>query len=356
MSTRTWEFQTGNHKIEVKDKKENAKRFIYDVIHPVIKIHQYQKEITGTHGGESRTYTSMILFGAGTKLANQEKYESDAAAFFTALPAVITPADYPAIKEKSNAIFNEHCPVVDQRRSAEEITKQLIEFKAGEEARKAESKTFRDIYCLPDPVRIPEGQMAVCLQITFDDSHMQSDYYAPHRSIGCSMLLAHLPKAPKTETIARMILEQYPELNKHEWTWHVENYSGGHGNYLMSSWTGAMHKEQGYDGRKEVNTRYEINFNPFVRGEMHAYKDYPGVKPAALQTAASTQAVNGIVTISENEEKGGVEIRFAEKPDVSTLSKLKSNGWRWSRFSKCWYRKRTDSAISFAQDLAVNGG
>ncbi len=58
------------------------------------------------------------------------------------------------------------------------------------------------------------------------------------------------------------------------------------------------------------------------------------------------------ITVTQNEAKDGVEIKFRDKPPSATLDALKSNGWRWSRFSKCWYKSRTAAAIAFAHKLA----
>lgn len=62
------------------------------------------------------------------------------------------------------------------------------------------------------------------------------------------------------------------------------------------------------------------------------------------------------VSVTQNEERDGVEIRFADKPDSAILDRLKSAGWRWSRFSKCWYAKRSPASLAFAASLAGKEG
>jgi hypothetical protein len=52
-----------------------------------------------------------------------------------------------------------------------------------------------------------------------------------------------------------------------------------------------------------------------------------------------------------NEEKNGIEIHFPDKPEPDTLDRLKSNGWRWSRYSKCWYKKYSEQAEQFARSI-----
>lgn len=56
-------------------------------------------------------------------------------------------------------------------------------------------------------------------------------------------------------------------------------------------------------------------------------------------------------TIRKNIDKGGIEIRFPDKPSPEVLTRLKSAGWRWSRFAKCWYAKDTPRAEAFAREL-----
>lgn len=66
-----------------------------------------------------------------------------------------------------------------------------------------------------------------------------------------------------------------------------------------------------------------------------------------------TLGVNEI-TVFENVEKNGVEIRFPSKPDASVLDALKGAGWRWSRFNGVWYNRATDANREFANQLAGN--
>jgi hypothetical protein len=60
----------------------------------------------------------------------------------------------------------------------------------------------------------------------------------------------------------------------------------------------------------------------------------------------------GGVTVRQNEEKDGVEIRFPGKPAAEVLSGLKARGWRWSRFAKCWYHRRSPEALDYASQLS----
>jgi hypothetical protein len=75
-------------------------------------------------------------------------------------------------------------------------------------------------------------------------------------------------------------------------------------------------------------------------------------KPAGTPAAPSTGVSHGGVTVSENDAKDGIEIRFGAKPAAEVLERLKGAGWRWSRFGKCWYARRTAAARAFAEGIA----
>ena len=57
------------------------------------------------------------------------------------------------------------------------------------------------------------------------------------------------------------------------------------------------------------------------------------------------------VKIVLNEEKNGVEIYFNNKPSEDVRNNLKSNGFRWSKYNKCWYAKQNEDTLKFANSL-----
>lgn len=57
------------------------------------------------------------------------------------------------------------------------------------------------------------------------------------------------------------------------------------------------------------------------------------------------------VAIKINEELKGIELYFASKPESSVLTNLKSNGFRWSSFKKCWYAKQSEKAFTIINNL-----
>lgn len=71
------------------------------------------------------------------------------------------------------------------------------------------------------------------------------------------------------------------------------------------------------------------------------------VAPVAVQVGGSAD-----ISVSHNAAKNGIEIRFATKPAADVLADLKSRGWRWSRFSGCWYATATQASADYAAKIA----
>lgn len=58
-----------------------------------------------------------------------------------------------------------------------------------------------------------------------------------------------------------------------------------------------------------------------------------------------------MLKIELNEELNGIEIYFGEKPEQNVIDQLKLNGFRFTRFKKCWWSKQTKKAVRFANSL-----
>ena len=279
---RTWNAKLDNGRtIAIKAAKADAERLMQD-LGKLSKIGQYSKELGGTKGDPKSEHACILWapFSTGTAatLQDPEAFERDKTELFAAIPDVVTGIDFTRIRTLAARVFIKHVPVVDKRRTPEQDAAQQEEFGRIAASMKASSDTWRAAHCLPEPVAIPahNGAMVINLQITFDDSDIQTDYFHSHASIGDAMLLAIVNKQPETERLMRSIVARYPELAALAWTWHTENYSGGHGNYLMSE-TFGTEKHKAYDGREEVGVRYEISANKWAKGDARAWKHYPGL-------------------------------------------------------------------------------
>ena len=75
--------------------------------------------------------------------------------------------------------------------------------------------------------------------------------------------------------------------------------------------------------------------------------------PQTIAEPPSAVSLDGEITITENTEKNGIEIRFTRKPSDAVLERIKSRRcWRWSRYSKCWYTRANQTERDFAHALA----
>ena len=70
------------------------------------------------------------------------------------------------------------------------------------------------------------------------------------------------------------------------------------------------------------------------------------------ETIETTPEITDNVTMKLNEEKNGVELYFFSIPSEDVRNSLKSNGFKWSRYNKCWYAKQSDDTLSLAEQLA----
>lgn len=71
----------------------------------------------------------------------------------------------------------------------------------------------------------------------------------------------------------------------------------------------------------------------------------------ATQTETIEETVNSI-TMKLNDEKNGVELYFTDKPSEEIRTQLKTNGFKWSRFNKCWYAKQNENTLTLAESLS----
>ena len=249
--------------------------------------------------------------------------------------------------EKSIKLIVDNPRIEDKRKPEDQLRKENQKFKANMEEQRKKQEEFER-----QSVEIPDGKMGILLDLCFDDSDMMTDYFNRHANIK-TRLLAIVRKQAERESLARGIVERIPELKAIEWDWKTEKYSMGHGNYLTAKSCHETRKHKAYDGREKVGCFYEVTFRSWKGKEIPHEKYYLG--DLTEQQNKSVSRDNG-KEIRENTEKDGVEIAFNSKPDDETLSLLKANGWRWSRFNKLWYNRRTSENLQFAKSLSLSPG
>jgi hypothetical protein len=268
--------------------------------------------------------------------------------------AKITAANYQEFLEeagKSLETIKAAAPVVDKRKSLEELEATAEKFRIQEEAAAKKNAEFDAA-----AVTIAPGKMAITLEECFDDSDMMTDYFHPHASLGPEYVLAIVKAQSETERLARSIVSRIPALAGVDFQWRTEKYSMGHGNYLEAKGCHREVEHKAYDGREKVGAHWEVQFcKGYGTGRsLLPHPDYFLGDLTELRPDPANGNGHGAVsekTVRENKEKGGVEILFPSKPDPEILDKLKANGWRWSRFAGLWYNRNTPENLEFAKSL-----
>ena len=358
MGLKTWEAKIGEKQFRFKLKKDDAGR-VARRIKDAVNLRQFNRQISNGYDGKDFVSTTMALFGNGeAPIRDLAAYQSDlAAALDKWAPVLITEANLADCVNDFVTIFEKHIPVLDTRKNAEQLaadSKEREEREAERAAREKAALTYHLTKFSTGPeaemieIRQP-GSMAIYLETIFDNSDAMTDYYDPHRQVGPDLLLAIVPKQAKTQSLARMAISRYTDLaGIDSWTWHTEDYSMGKGNYLVSSYCVDVH-----DGNELRRCQYAVKFDEYSKGK-YPYKGYPGNSVQSESAESVAPVSNSAATISHNSEKNGIEIRFSDRPAESVLARLKSHGWRWSRFSKCWYTKQSASAEAFASDIVAS--
>jgi|GEM_PF-1957962 len=100
----------------------------------------------------------------------------------------------------------------------------------------------------------------------------------------------------------------------------------------------AKRKPEQPKGHIEIETINETQEEPIVVSE-------------EVNTNTSEVETSNTITMKLNDDKNGVELYFTDKPSEEIRTELKVNGFRWSRFNKCWYSKQNKDTLALAEKL-----
>lgn len=230
---------------------------------------------------------------------------------------------------------------------------------------------FIDLYGQPaaNRITVPTGHLAVTLSLKFNDSAPQVDHFDHHARFGCPdflvLLLKKHGRVAQTEHIARSALSLIPGLQRLDWQWHSERYTGGHGNYLQSSPfplpAGLPEPHFTFPPRApglapRASIFWEIEFtssHPSHALELWPHKVY-GQTPVARNSVFEPQApgLAPQARVALNARFNGVEIHFSHRPPDPALAPLRADrAWRYSGKNVCWYASQTPQTIQFANDF-----
>jgi phospholipid N-methyltransferase len=319
-------------------------------------------ELTGIVGQAERRSVLSVLCGNDTRADVEAAKESIGERFNWTITRENVGDLVNALTE-ALTILQQNRPIHDNRTTPNEETERREKSAkiAAEQKAKSDRATTAFIahYGSGEKITIQPGQMVIIAQICFDNSDSMTDYFDRHASLSQPFALLIVSKQAETERLARRGIETSPLLSAIPFDWHTEKWSMGHGNYLKSKDGFELPaKLQGLcnqygSGGGVAHAHWEITFTraysqPITLDTIAGCGQTPPDRGEPTQT---TEPVEG-VTVTENNEKDGIEIRFPSKPTTAMLDSLKAAGWRWSRFSSCWYARRSDKVRQFAESLS----
>ena len=315
---------------------------------------QYQIELSGIiEKPEEQRKTELITLFNKNEMRNKPDFDQKITALFATLPNEIKISDVANIQKEAREFFNDHVCIIDNRKTLEKIQEQNIQCKKWDEENKIKREEQEKTIGLAGEgtIKKEENQMFITIEAYFDDSDSMTDYFCRHSSLSHEYAIGVVNSKIKREDTARNILNQIPELKKLNWEWNVEEYSMGHGTYLESEAIGTIQKKA-YNGREEVGYWFEISFNKYSKElpKSKYFVDNSNNSPSVPTTETKTEKSNTEREIRRNEERNGIEIKFTSKPNDETLTKLKNNGFRWSKFSKVWYTKFSPDKLKWIEE------
>jgi phospholipid N-methyltransferase len=113
---------------------------------------------------------------------------------------------------------------------------------------------------------------------------------------------------------------------------------------------------------KEVEEVTEVEKWVRVKAQKTTKKESNKTTDKKVNTENSNEVTETTASLSDNEkienvevklndEKNGVEIYFTDKPSEEVRDNLKSHGFRWSKYNKCWYAKQSEDSLIFANSF-----
>lgn len=122
-------------------------------------------------------------------------------------------------------------------------------------------------------------------------------------------------------------------------------------NNIVSKPGNTMSKEE-IESQPELSSKEEINKLADEVAQRRWDERQANKKQVAEREKRKEEALkNSGAKFNENKEQNGFEISFDKKPADDILKLIKENGFRWSRNRRCWYVKKTDEIVKFAETL-----
>jgi len=133
MATKTWALKVGQFgTVQVKGLKKEVEHLFYSGFSPILKIQNYATEINGIIGGEEHKHTYMSMFTPSGGHVDVEAWQEDMTELFKGLPTPIV--DLSGTLTRCRELFTKHCPVIDKRKTQEQVDAENAEYLEGKAA------------------------------------------------------------------------------------------------------------------------------------------------------------------------------------------------------------------------------
>lgn len=289
---------------------------------------------------------SYLLFGGPT----HPEYSAKIVELQAKHGATVTAANYKALLADVDALcqwFHDNPMIDDQRITQEEHDAKVAADRAANEKRNAEDAArqakVNEVRSQLEAVRPPWATAAIVAYYEEDACDMLTDYFATITKR--AIVLGFRGGKRDDFGLMRRLAAQHPETAALDCTEaeHRDNHSMGRGNYLKLG------------GRYSTGWYVQaVSLDGYFTHRLASLPCEFAVKAEASTSApAGSGEVSGNgVTVKRNAEKDGVELHFPGKPSQDVIDRVKAGGFRWSRFSKCWYAKASNRNLAFAYELA----
>ena len=217
---------------------------------------------------------------------------------------------------------------------------------------------------------------AIAAQKLLDEARAAKEKEEKEQADKLAAFLAQYKRADtrtSSNLLKRYILDKYPTVSKV--TVNTEKFSGGdsisltyHAPEVIKEIEDLQYKlrkgrfdgmTDSYDYSKKTSEDDYLIYDGYIL-ESYKYSHIYFVQSdevrttSAPSTATRTEAQgNENCTMKLNDDKGGVELYFSGKPSEETREKMKSFGFRWSKFQSMWYAKQNPRTLALAKELSA---
>lgn len=364
--------------IEIKGFKKDIDR-ILEEINKFLGIRRHSKELSGIIG-ESESENDIFEPFGNNEPRDPEEYERKKENLIRFLGSKqITITDYPEIRTMRKLAFDEHVFIRDNRKTPEqaeadriEQNKRFDEAKKQDEIRKAqrENQTAEALKLYPHLLKQENNKNLSSRILATKNIRLELETkYPGHKfsitsdsfSGGDSIDVRWEDGATYSEVnkIVRKYQEGRFDGMNDMYEYSYDPFNSLFGGVKYTNCSRSISKEAMIKIAESLGYLIEYTneweFSVKKQGEEETIQDLKelnGIRQEIKEKAGETNlyiqqetratipgAGNELFNVTYNPDKDGIEVKFPSKPSTEILDLLKSNGFRWGKFNKVWYKR-----------------